>query len=98
MDVEFRNRELRHLAERADYLGKYPPEVIRAYRRRIQLIRSAASELDIYAMRSNHYEKLKGNRSHQKSIRLNDQWRLIVETVAGSRKDTIRVVDIEDYH
>ena len=40
-------------------------------------------------MKSMRFEKLKGARSHQFSLRLQDQWRLILEIErAGKRQDT----------
>ncbi|MBX6316083.1 MAG: type II toxin-antitoxin system RelE/ParE family toxin [Isosphaeraceae bacterium] len=44
------------------------------------------------------FEKLKGNRSHQRSMRLNRQWRLIVEIKASNPRNIIVVVGIEDDH
>ena len=98
MEVQFASDELSLLEIEAGSHGKYAQEVIKAYRRRIQFIRSAIDERDFYAMKSLHYEKLKGNRSHQWSMRLNDQWRLLLEIIPDTPKNTVRVVAIEDYH
>jgi proteic killer suppression protein len=49
-------------------------------------------------MKSLHFEKLKGARSHQHSIRLNRQWRLIVELERSANGRLVIVVSIEDYH
>ena len=72
--------------------------VTAAFRKRMQLIRAANDERDFYAMRSLRFEKLQGNRSHQHSMRLNDQFRLIVEYEGFGRDKTIVIVGIEDYH
>jgi proteic killer suppression protein len=64
----------------------------------MQTIRSAPDERDLYALKSLHFEKLKGQRSHQHSIRLNDQWRLILEFKGKAPNKTIVIVAIEDYH
>ncbi len=32
------------------------------------------------------------------TLRINDQWRLIIEIVENSPKNIIRIVEIEDYH
>ena len=48
-------------------------------------------------MKSLHYEKLKGRRAHQRSMRLNDQFRLILEIEIVNDR-TIVVVSVEDYH
>jgi proteic killer suppression protein len=68
------------------------------YRRRLQLIRAAPDERDFYAMKSLHYEKLKGARQHQRSMRLNDRLRLIVELADNESDKRVRIVAIEDYH
>lgn len=51
-----------------------------------------------YALKALHYEKLKGNRSHQHSMRLTKQWRLILEIKQAEAGKIIIVVSIEDYH
>jgi proteic killer suppression protein len=43
---------------------------------------------------SNRLEKLKGDRSHQHSMRINDQWRICFVWKAGDAHD----VEIVDYH
>jgi toxin HigB-1 len=49
-------------------------------------------------LKSWHYEKLEGSRSHQRSIRLNDQWRLIIEIIERKPSNIIEIIGIEDYH
>lgn len=68
----------------------------------MQQIRAATDERDFYKLRSLRFEKLQGKRKHQYSMRLNDQYRLIVELIKenpdrGSSK-VIKIVNIEDYH
>jgi proteic killer suppression protein len=48
--------------------------------------------------KSLRFEKLQGDRAHQHSIRLNDQWRLIIEFDGTSPNKKIVIVGIEDYH
>jgi toxin HigB-1 len=64
----------------------------------MQVIRAALDERDFYALKSLRYEKLKGRRGHQHSMRLNDQFRLIVEYEGTGPDKTVVVVGIEDYH
>ncbi|HEX7618405.1 MAG TPA: type II toxin-antitoxin system RelE/ParE family toxin [Verrucomicrobiae bacterium] len=99
MDIEFRDERLDCLETDAEFTAGYAKDaVVKAYRKRMQAIRAANDERDLYAVRGNRFEKLKGERSHQYSLRLNDQWRLIIEIKPGSPKNTIVVVGIEDYH
>lgn len=97
MDVRFKDRNLEKLfTEPGDY--GYPPEVVRAYRKKIGLLRGAQDEHDIRAMKSAHFEKLKGSRKHQRSLRLNRQWRLIVELRKAGRTIVIDVVGLEKHY
>lgn len=98
MEVSFANDRLEGLANDAEVDGGFSQAVVNAYRGRIQFIKGATDERDFYAWRSLHFEKLKGDRSHQRSMRLNKQWRLVLEIVPGKPKNTVRIVDIEDYH
>ena len=98
MEVQFASEDLFLLETEAGSHGKYAQAVIKAFRRRIQFIRSATDERDFYAMKSLHYEKLKGDKSDQRSMRLNDQWRLLLEIIPGIPKNTVRIIAIEDYH
>jgi proteic killer suppression protein len=64
----------------------------------MQQIRSATNENDLRALKSLRFEKLKGQRKHEYSLRLNDQYRLIFEIEKGDGPNTIVVKGIEDYH
>lgn len=97
MVVEFDDSDLDRLETDAKFDAGFSANVVTAYRKRIQFIRCAEDERAFYASKSWHYEKLQG-RPGEHSIRLNDQWRLIVR-YSGSEKDKIIVVvSIEDYH
>lgn len=95
MDVIFGDSDLDRLETDAQFTGGFAQAIVRAYRRRMQQIRAATDERDL---RSARLEKLKGRRSHQYSIRLNDQFRLILEMETASSVKTIIVISIEDYH
>lgn len=49
-------------------------------------------------MKSLHYEKLKGDRDGQRSMRLNDQWRLILRLQEDDAGKLVVIVSIADYH
>lgn len=98
MDIDFGTTALRRLATEADYTAGYPSEVETMYRRRIQFIDAAPNDLALRNQRSWRFKKLKGDRSEQHSIRLNDQWRLVVELRTEDGQRIIRIVSIEDYH
>jgi len=90
MDVTFADDDLDRLETDASFDLNLPEAIVKAYRKRIQAIRAAPDERDFYRLKSLHYEKLKGQRQHQRSMRLNDQYRLA--------KKVVTIVSIEDYH
>jgi proteic killer suppression protein len=98
MKVRHKTRMLERLEKVADYTAGYPPEIVRAFRLRMNFIREAIDERDLRAMTAYHFKKLSGTRAGQYSIRLNDQWRLIIEYVMEGGKKVVSVVEITDYH
>jgi toxin HigB-1 len=98
MEIEFKSDDLDRLETDPEFTGGFHQDVVKAYRKRIQVIRAATDERDLYAIRGNRFEKLKGAREHQHSLRLNDQWRLIVQIKPSSPKNIIIVDAVEDYH
>ncbi len=98
MEVCFLDDRFDRLETDASYTAGFSQDIVRMFRRRMQFIRSAVDERDIREMKSFHFEKLSGSRKHQHSIRLNDQFRLIVEITRHSSKKALAIVGIEDYH
>lgn len=98
MDVTFSADDLDCLEIDPTFDTGLPEGVVRAYRKRLQIIRSAPDERDFYALKSLHYENLKGERQHQRSMRLNDQYRVIVECEGNAHDRRVIIVGIEDYH
>jgi toxin HigB-1 len=98
MEIRFANDDLDRLETDAGFNAGFDVAIIRRFRKTMQVIRAAPDERVFYRMKSLHYEKLKGKRSHQRSMRLNDQWRLIVELEQQDSGKLVVVVSIEDYH
>ena len=98
MKVRFKDDRLDRLETDAKYDAGFQQAVVAAYRKRLQLIRAAADERDFYQLKSLRFEKLKGNRAHQRSMRLNDQWRLILELEGEGRDKEVVIIAVEDYH
>ncbi|MBN1450963.1 MAG: type II toxin-antitoxin system RelE/ParE family toxin [Anaerolineales bacterium] len=80
------------------YLGqastKLPREMQRAARRKLLYLNDAENLQDLLAPPGNRLEKLKGDRSGQYSIRINNQWKICFEWSDGKAKN----VEIVDYH
>lgn len=99
MKIEYDDEDLRRLAEDADFRPKrWGRDVIIAYRKKIQLLDSAEDERDLRAMRSLNLEKLKGDRTGHYSIRLNDQFRLILMFRTEADGRVVVVIELVDYH
>ena len=98
MEAEFADPDLARLEGDLEFNAGFGKEVVRGYRKVMRFVRSAVDERDFRAMRSLNFEKLKGDRSHQHSLRLNQQWRLIIEIRKSEPKNVILVIAIEDYH
>jgi len=97
MDVEYDDKQLQRMAEDKDFPSSADP-LVKSYRKRIQLIKNAPDERDFYALKSLHFEKLKGDRQHRYSMRLNEKWRLILELRGSAPNKKVAIIAIEDYH
>lgn len=99
MQIDFEDDELWRLYEDPDFhVPRLGRDVVKAFRKKVGLIVSAASELDLRNMRSLHFEKLMRERKGQHSIRLNDQWRLILRLQSNDAGKLVIIVEITDYH
>ena len=98
MEPDFLDKDLQRLEEDGSFDRKLPGEIVSLFRRRMQLIRSATDERDLRALKSLRLEKLKGRRQGQYSIRLNDQWRLIIQFEGKGPDKRVLILEIVDYH
>ena len=73
---------------------RLPPDVQRLGLRKLQMLEAAERVDDLRVPPGNRLEALKGNRSGQWSIRINDQWRICFRWVNDNAED----VEIVDYH
>jgi proteic killer suppression protein len=73
---------------------KLPHDIQRTARRKLLLLNAAPDLNSLRVPPGNRLEALKGNRSGQHSIRINDQWRICFEWKSGSAIH----VEIVDYH
>ncbi len=97
MQIEFEDSELRRVHEDPKFvLGNR--EKTKGIRKVFNFILAAADERDFYTMRSLNFEKLKGKRKGEYSLRTNDQWRLIIRLEMKDQGKTVIIVGFEDYH
>ncbi len=97
MDVRFTDKDLETLENDERATAGFSQAIVKAFRRRMQMIRAAPDERDFYAMKSLHFEKYQAHPS-QYSMRLNDQYRLFLEFESQSGAKTVVIVGIRDPH
>jgi toxin HigB-1 len=68
----------------------------RTARLKMDRMEAAAAVRDLSALPGNRFERLKGDRKEQYSIRINDQWRICFEWPEGAKGPSN--VEIVDYH
>src|SRR2546422_9094013 len=73
---------------------RLPTQIQRAARRKLLLLHQARRLEDLRAPPGNRLEALKGDRSGQHSIRINDQWRICFRWEAGDAYG----VGVSGYH
>src|SRR5579862_2016827 len=99
MLVDFEDHDLRRLYEEGEFrIAQIGPELTKKFRKVVGIIVQAAGEQDLRALQSLHYEKLKGARSGQRSLRLDEQWRLIVRVEESEEGRTVILIEIVGYH
>ena len=98
MQVEFDDPDLDRLETDPDFTAGRGSDIVRGYRKVLQAIRAATDERTLYALRGLRFEKLKGKRKHQHSLRINKQWRVVAELRGKGSDRRIVIVAIEDYH
>ena len=98
MKIEFRDKHLAMIRTDRAAETKLPFTVIRSCRDKLVFLEAAPDERTLRNWRSLRYERLKGDREGQRSIRINDQWRLVFVLNEAVTPSTIVVLEIEDYH
>ena len=98
MEIRFASADLERLYCDPSWTGGYAPGIVTAFRKVVGIIEAAVDERDFRGLRSLRFEKLKGKRAHQHSMRLNNQWRLLMEFEGKGAEKVVSIVSIEDYH
>ena len=93
MIKSFGNRDTERLFGR-DPVRRLPADLLRTMLRKLIALDAAEGLQDLRVPPGNRLEKLKGRRSGQYSIRINDQWRVCFVWRDGDAHD----VEIVDYH
>ncbi|MDP2919422.1 MAG: type II toxin-antitoxin system RelE/ParE family toxin [Dehalococcoidia bacterium] len=96
MDIEFSsNRLFNSSMSISDATRLFGAQIGRKYIQRLAVLRATEKFAHLYGHRALRLHPLKGNRAGQYSIALTGNYRLIIEK---SQEDSIRIMDVEDYH
>lgn len=98
MDVDFEDDRLALIETQQAAETRLPVGVIQSARRKLTVIRAAPDERTLRNWKSLHYEKLKGSRDDQRSIRLNSQWRMVFRIDTDCSPNKVTIIAVEDYH
>jgi len=89
----FADRDTERLFSR-EPVRRFPADLLRTMLRKLIALDAAEALADLRVPPGNRLEKLRGRRSGQYSIRINDQWRICFGWKDGDAND----VEIVDYH
>lgn len=93
MIKSFQSQEVEKLFSR-EYSRRLPLGIQKTALRKLWMLDAAVSLNDLRIPPANHLEALKGNRSGQHSIRINETWRICFVWRDGD----VYEVEIIDYH
>lgn len=93
MIASFKDKEAERIWQ-GEFSRRLPHEIQEVARRKLRMLNAARTVMDLRVPPANRLEALKGARSGQFSIRINDQWRICFRFSAGQASD----VEIVDYH
>lgn len=93
MIQSFNSKEVERLFHR-ERVTKIAPDLQRVALRKLWMLDAATDINDLRVPPANHLERLKGDRSGQCSIRINDGWRVCFRWQNNHAYD----VDIVNYH
>ena len=79
---------------RGEFARHLPADIQPAARRKLRMLNNAQDLTDLRVPPANRLERLKGRRSGQYSIRINEQWRVCFSWSEGDAYD----VEVVDYH
>jgi proteic killer suppression protein len=98
MEVRFEDPLLERLEADPAHVGGFDGALVRAYRMRVQVIRAAPDDRAFHALKFLRYEKLQGDSPSQRTMRLDDRWRLMLRLEDNDARKQVVIVSITDNH
>ena len=98
MKIEFADKRLALIrTDRAHELG-LPFAVIKSCREKLTFIEAAPDERSIRNWRSLRYKKLEGDKNARRTIRINDQYRIVFVIDDETHPPVLTILEIGDTH
>jgi proteic killer suppression protein len=98
MKVEFADDDLAQICTDQAFRLGLPVSVIRSARMRLIQLEAARDERDLRNLKGLHYKKGKGDRAGERSVRINDQYRIVFVLIDDEIPPIIRITNIGDTH
>jgi len=98
MRIEFASDDLERICTDEAHRMGLPFTVIKAARRKLLQLESASDERDLRNLKGLMFKKLHGDQAHLRSVRINDQYRIVFTISDGDKPPVITVVSIGDTH
>ena len=98
MDIYFSHPYLAAIETPDVAKARLPVAVIKSVRRKLSVIRASTDERTLREWRSLHYEKLQGSMEGYRSIRVNDQYRMVFTIDTTTQPNAVTIISVEDYH
>lgn len=98
MRIEYADERMARICTAEAHKLGLPIAVIRAAQRKLILLEQAPDERTLRNWKSLNYKKLSGEREGQRSVRINDQYRIVFELLEDERPPAIRILEIDDTH
>ena len=98
MKIEFADDDLARICTDQAFRLGLPVAVIRKARFRLIQMEAARDERDLRNLKGLHYKKGKGEREGTRSVRINDQYRIVFTLSDDERPPIVRVIEIGDTH
>lgn len=98
MEIEFASADLALIETDDAAKTKLPIAVIKSARRKLTILRAAPDDRTLRNWKGLHYEKLKGDRKGQRSIRVNNKYRIVFSLDSETNPQKSTILSIEDYH
>jgi proteic killer suppression protein len=97
MEIKFDKKYLEELFETGkttDKKYRFQPQIVKKYRKTVDVLESVAVVEDLFRYNSLHYEVLHGNKEGLESVRVNDQYRIEFKTTKVVSETVVTICNI----